>query len=116
MSVGAGLRWALAPVTVDAVAGLAILGDPWTFANQDDAAVGWISAVAPVGPVEILAKVGGRLPSPKNPADLSATAGVEWQPLEALPGLAVGGQVQVGFTHAAPDFAGGLWVGHRWGP
>ncbi len=116
VSVGAGLRWALEPVTVDAVAGLAILGDPWSFANQDDAVVGWVSAVSPLGPVEILARVGGRLPSPKNPADLSGILGAEWRPASGHPGLAVGGQLQVGMTHAAPDLAGGLWVGHRWGP
>ncbi len=113
--VGAGLRWALAPVTVDAVAGLAILGDPWSFANQDDAAVGWVSGVAPVGPVEVFARVGGRLPSPKNDPDLSGQLGAEWAPAQQVPGLRVGAQLTVGFTHAAPDVAGGVWVGHAWG-
>lgn len=116
ITVGAGLRWALAPVTLDAVAGLAILGDPWAFANQDDAAVGWLSAVGPVGPVTLFARLGGRLPSPRNDADLALDAGAEWALLPAMPGLRLGTQLTVGVTPAAPDLAGVLWVGHRWGP
>jgi len=116
VTIGAGLRWALEPVILDAVAGLAILGDPRSFANQDDAVVGWLSARTPLGPVVLLGRVGGRLPSPKNPADASAMVGAEWAALQALPGLRLGGQIQVGFTQAAPDAAVALWVGHAWGP
>ncbi len=114
VTVGAGLRWDLEPVTLDAVAGLAILGDPFSFANQDDAAVAWLSARAPVGPVDVLARLGGRFPSPDNPSSLEAALGAEWTPTPQAPGLCVGAQLTAGITHAAPDYAAALWVGHRW--
>jgi hypothetical protein len=116
ITLGVGLRWVLEPVTLDAVAGLAILGDPFSFANQDDAAVGWVAASGPLGPLCLSGRLGGRLPSPKNAADLSAMGVVEWAPTQALPGLRLGLQLQAGLTHMAPDVAGSFWMGHRWGP
>ncbi len=116
VTVGAGLRWDLEPVTVDAVAGLAILGDPFSFANQDDAAVAWLSAAAPLGPAEVLARVGGRFPSPDNEPSFEGALGAEVAPMPQVPGLSAGLQVTAGITHAAPDVAVALWIGHRWRP
>ncbi len=115
VTLGAGLRWSWDPVTIDAIAGLAILGDPWSFANQDDAAVAVLVARAPLGPVELMGRVGGRLPSPDNNADVSLAAAAEWTPTQSAPGLRLGIQVQAGLTAAAPDLAASLWLGHRWG-
>ncbi|MCK6524040.1 hypothetical protein L6R49_21745, partial [Myxococcota bacterium] len=70
-------RWAGAAGSVTAGGGLVILGDPLRYSAQDDAALAFVSAARPLGPTRLLARAGGRLPSPRNPADLSLSLGVE---------------------------------------
>jgi hypothetical protein len=86
--------------------GVAILGDPIRFANQDDVPVAWISGVGDLGPVSLFARTGGHFGTGRNPARLSAALGAEGQ----CPYL-FGGALTAGLTPAAPTVAVSAWVG-----
>ena len=97
------------PVRLAARGGVAILGDPLQFANQDDVALAWLTAWAPTGPVSLGGRVGGTLRSPRNPARLSASA------LAASRGrVRIGAEATAGLTPAAADWAARLGVGVGW--
>ncbi len=87
--------------------GLAILGNPLMFANQDDAAVLYASAGGPLGPLVWHARGGGRLVSAKNPPWMLAAAGLGYDSTWFIAG-AEGG---VGLTPAAPSWQAVIWFG-----
>ena len=91
---------------IAAFGGLEIMGDPNRFANQDDAALLGIEASATAGHTLWTARVGGTLSTQRNPARLSADAGVRW-------GCRVQGGVDagLGLTDAAEDASFRAWVG-----
>ncbi len=93
-------------VRVMGVGGVAILGDPIRFANQDDVPIGWIASTGEIGPLTISGQVGGAFGTQRNPPRLSAVLGLEGQCPRVF-----GGDVQVGLTPAAPDWGAALWVG-----
>jgi hypothetical protein len=93
---------------VVASAGVAILGDPVRFANQDDVAIGWLGVAQELGPMVLSGQLGGFFPSPRNPARISTRFGVEG----ACPRL-FGADFELGITPAAPVWGIGAWVG--WG-
>ena len=95
------------PLRVDAAAGLAILGDPNHFAAQDDAALIDLRVASPVGPLQLYLWGGGRLPSPRNPADLGVRVGVGGERGR----LTAGSELALGLTPAAPDVGVRAWVG-----
>jgi len=108
--VGGVATWALEPLSVRLGAGLLILGNPLMFANQDDAA--WLagSASYALGQVAPFVRGGGRLASPRNPADLSAGGGAALSPGPWRLGL----EVRAGLTPAAADWSAGAWAGWSW--
>ena len=103
------VRWGGPEGTITAGAGLVILGDPQRYSAQDDAALVHLSASRPLGPTRVLARAGGRLPSPRNPADLSLGLGVEGARGAARLGL----ELSAGLTPAAADVGARLWIGAR---
>ncbi|MCK6513790.1 hypothetical protein L6R46_01865 [Myxococcota bacterium] len=102
-------RWAGPAGTLTAGAGLVILGDPLRYSAQDDAALVLLAASRPLGPTRVLARAGGRLPSPRNPADLSLGLGVEGARGAARAGI----ELSAGLTPAAADVGARLWIGAR---
>ena len=102
-------RWAGDAGTITAGAGLVILGDPLRYSAQDDAALVLLAASRPMGPTRLLARAGGRLPSPRNPADLSVALGVE----AARGAMRAGVELSGGLTPAAADLGARLWIGAR---
>ena len=102
-------RWAGPEGTITAGAGLVILGDPLRYSAQDDAALALLTASRPLGPTRVLARAGGRLPSPRNPADLSVGLGVE----AARASMRAGVELSAGLTPAAADVGARLWIGAR---
>lgn len=109
VAVMALTRWAGPDGAVTAGAGLVILGDPLRYSAQDDAALVLLSAARPLGPAQLLARAGGRLPSPRNPADLSVGLGVEGARGAARAGF----ELSAGLTPAAADLGARLWIGAR---
>lgn len=105
-----GLSGDVGPARLGLTGGLAILGNPLRFANQDDAPLLWLSAAAPLGPVTATSRIGGALATARNPArlssDLALSIGNPWR---------VGIRGELGLSPAAADLGGGVWVGHRWG-
>ena len=95
---------------VQITGGLAILGNPLRFANQDDIPLLWLSYATPLGAVEGWARAGGGLGTARNPARISAAIGGAG----GCP-LRTGGEVEVGLSPAAADWGGRLWVGWAWG-
>jgi hypothetical protein len=89
-------------------AGLAILGNPLRFANQDDVPLAWAAAGLPVGPVRLGARAGGELATARNPARMEAALGAETV-CPTLSGL----EASAGLTPAAADWSVRAWVG--WG-
>jgi len=108
VSVFSTISTSLGGMELSALGGVAILGDPNRFANQDDAALFGLEAARIVGPVHLRSKVGGTLGTTRNPARLSGVVGV-WG---GCP-YRLGTEVQVGLTPAAPDWGLRTWVG--WG-
>jgi hypothetical protein len=106
VSVFSTLSTSLAGVELSALGGVAILGDPNRFANQDDAALIGLEAARIVGPVHFRSTVGGTLGTTRNPARLSGAAGL-WGGCPHR----LGTEVQVGLTPAAPDWGLRTWVG-----
>ncbi len=95
------------PLRIDGAAGLAILGDPNHFAAQDDAALIDLRVSKSAGPVDLYLWGGGRLASPRNPADLSLRGGVG-----GLHGrLTFGAEAGLGLTPAAADVGLRAWTG-----
>jgi len=94
-------------VRIDAGVGLAILGNPNAFANQDDAALVDLRVGRRVGAVDLWASGGGRLASSHNPADLSLDLGIGWTGIR----FTTGADVSVGLTPAAPDLGAMVWLG-----
>ena len=108
VSVFSTLSTSLVGLELSALGGVAILGDPNRFANQDDAALIGLEAARMVGPVHLRTTVGGTLGTTRNPARLSGAAGL-WG---GCP-YRLGTEVQVGLTPAAPGWGLRTWVG--WG-
>lgn len=100
----------LGPLTLGLTGGLAILGDPLQFANQDDIGLSWATATLPVGPVVVSGRAGGAWPTGRNPGRLEAGLGVEGQ----CPWL-FGGEATAGLSPAAPDWGLRAWAGWGWG-
>ncbi len=98
-SRGGELRWLL-------VAGVAILGDPIRYANQDDALLVHFGLAKSLGPVNLRSSVGGTWVTTRNPARISAKLGAglgcKWR---------VGGDGVIGLTPAAPRYGFIAWVG-----
>lgn len=92
---------------VQASGGMAILGNPLMFANQDDAAVMYLSGGGPAGPLDWHLRGGGRLVSSKNPSVFRAAGGLAWDSTWFIAGVEGG----LGLTPAAPDFQAVLWLG-----
>ena len=90
------------------IGGLAILGNPLQFANQDDVPLTWLDLSIPVGGVRVDTRVGGGWGTSRNPARMDASLGVEG----GCPWL-MGARALAGLTPAAADWGGQLWVG--WG-
>lgn len=105
-----GVSRAAGPGRVGVTGGLAILGNPLRFANQDDAPLLWLTGAAPVGEATISSRVGGALATSRNPsrltASLSAERGDPWR---------VGVTGEIGLTRAAADLGGEVWLARRWG-
>lgn len=102
---------ALGPLRLDGALGLAILGNPLRLANQDDQPlVGLVAAWAPAPaarwPIEVHARGGGSLRTPRNPARTEAAVGLEL----ACP-LALGLEAGAGLSPAAPDLLLRAWLG-----
>lgn len=111
VTVLASLRWTTAPVTVVAGAGLAVLGDPLQYANQDDALVWGGSATArwPGWPFLAARMEGsGRARSPRNPAVAGLEGGLEGRLGRSC--WTVGLMAGPGLTPAAADLSGRAWV------
>jgi hypothetical protein len=106
----AGLSTDLGAGRVGMTGGLAILGNPLRFANQDDAPLLWLTGALPLKPVTLTGRLGGALATARNPARIEAILGAErgnpWR---------VGVTGTVGLTPAAGDLGAGVWLGHRWG-
>ena len=107
----AGLSTDAGTARLGLTGGMAILGNPLRFANQDDAPLLWLTAAVPASPrLSLSGRLGGALPTARNPSrlssTLSATWGHSWQ---------VGVAGEIGLTPAAADLGGRLWLGHCWG-
>jgi hypothetical protein len=102
--------WHRESLSLLAGGGLAILGDPLQFANQDDAPLASVSATWTRGPIEAQIRSGGRLSSARNPADLRSALGLSWSILEEW---SLGAEAGLGLTPAAPDSLYRLWLGWR---
>lgn len=107
----AGLSTDVGLARLGLTGGMAILGNPLRFANQDDAPLLWLTAAFPASPSLALAgRLGGALGTSRNPSRLSTTLSATWgQPWQ------VGADVEIGLTPAAADLGGTLWIGHCWG-
>lgn len=117
-SVGGALRWRLdpgVPITVMAGGSLLILGNPLMYANQDDAARFALLAEAELGAVAPFLRSVARMESPRNPADVSGALGAEWRAQRGAQGLRAGAEGRLGFTPAAADRGGSVWLGYAWG-
>lgn len=101
-------RSELGAVDVGLTTGLAILGNPLQFANQDDVPLSWLDVSMPIGPVRVDGRVGGGWATSRNPSRMEASLGVEG----ACPWL-MGARAIVGLTPAAPDWGAQAWIG--WG-
>lgn len=102
---------ALGALRLDGALGLAILGNPLRLANQDDQPLANLLAtwtLAPRGPtpLDLHARAGGSLRTPRNPARTSASLGVELR----CP-LRLGLEAGAGLAPAAPDLSVQAWVG-----
>lgn len=106
VSFGASGGWRRGPVAARLGVGLAVLGNPLRFANQDDVPMlrgsfGWSP-----GPVRVIGRASADLPTPRNPArvegDVALQVGTRWF------GLVHGGG---GFVPASADWHAGLAVG-----
>lgn len=100
---------AFGPFRVDGALGLAILGNPLRFANQDDQPLAWLHAAWEPGPVALSGRVGGAVHTPRNPDRLEAVLGVE----AACP-LRLGAELGAGLSPAAPDLLARAWAGFAW--
>lgn len=103
-----GLARRLGPLHLSALGGLAILGNPLRFADQDDVPLAGLAARwVPAGPPLVVeARVGGQLSTPRNPARTEALASLEtgcpWRlGVEGGPGLSL----------ASADWSVRGWVG-----
>ncbi|MFT5680156.1 MAG: hypothetical protein ACI8RZ_001061 [Myxococcota bacterium] len=105
-----GMSTAAGPGRVGLTGGLAILGNPLRFANQDDAPLLWLTGAVPVEGTSLSGRIGGALGTARNPARLTAALSAErghpWR---------VGLTTEIGLTRAAANLGGGVWIGHRWG-
>lgn len=100
----------LGRVRVDAAAGLAILGNPLRFANQDDVPLIWLTGRYDPGPLSTHLRIGGDVHTPRSPDRLQAVVGVETR----CPLLA-GAEAGAGLSPAAADWSGRAWLGWAWG-
>lgn len=98
----------LGPVRLDLALGLAILGNPLRFADQDDVPLVWgMARWAPAGlPLQAHLRVGGEWHTPRNPDRMEAVAGLE----TACP-WRIGAEGGPGLGPASPDLALRAWVG-----
>ncbi len=103
-------RRALGDLALGATAGLAIVGNPLMFANQDDLLITHLSGSLPAGPLRISADVGGSWATSRNPARMAAELGAEGR-CPWLGGVAAG----AGLTPAAADWMARVWLGWGWG-
>lgn len=106
VTLGVTAGWSKGPVAARLGAGLAVLGNPLRFANQDDVPVARGSLAWDRGPVRIVAEAAADLPTPRNPAridgDVAFRYGTRWFVL-----VHGGG----GFVPASADAHVGLAVG-----
>lgn len=104
---GASLGYARGPVAARLGVGLAILGNPLRFANQDDVPLVRADASWGRGPFALVGEAWADLPTSRNPpragGDLGVRYGTSWF------GVARGGG---GFSAAAADWRVGLSVGY----
>jgi hypothetical protein len=96
------------PVEIGLTAGLAIIGNPLQFANQDDVPLTWLDLSVPLGSLQLSGRVGGGWATSRNPARLDSSLSIE----AGCPWL-VGTRAVLGLTPAAPDWGSQVWVG--WG-
>ena len=101
-------RSEMGPLDVGLTTGLAILGNPLQFANQDDVPLSWLDLSLPLGPVRLDGRVGGGWATSRNPSRMEASLGVEGR----CPWL-MGARALLGLTPAAPDWGAQVWFG--WG-
>ncbi len=104
-------NWRRESISLLAGGGLAILGDPLQFANQDDAPLASLSASWTRGPLAAQIRSGGRLASARNPADLRSALALSWSILDDWK---IGAEAGLGLTPAAPDSLFRVWLG--WHP
>ncbi len=106
VTLGVTAGWARGPLSARLGAGLAILGNPLRFANQDDVPVARASLAWDRGPFRVVGEASADLPTSRNPAriegDVALRFGTRWF------GLVHGGG---GFVPAAADAHVGLAVG-----
>lgn len=88
------------------LAGIAVLGDPVRFANQDDAALFAADASLFLMRTHWQGRVGGTLSTARNPARITGEVGAWWG-CETRGGISTG----AGFTPAAPGWTVRAWVG-----
>ncbi|NOY27308.1 MAG: hypothetical protein GXP62_15680 [Oligoflexia bacterium] len=100
---------AFGPLRFDGTAGLAILGNPLRFANQDDVPLVRLSAQWDPDWLSTRLSVGGQVHTPRNPDRLDASLSVE----TPCPLLA-GARASAGLSPAAPDWSVHAWFGWAW--
>ena len=107
----AGLSTDAGPARLGLTGGLAILGNPLRFANQDDAPLLWLTAAMPATPrLSLSGRMGGSLATARNPSRLSSTLSATWGSPWQL-----GATGEIGLSPAAADLGGTIWIGHCWG-
>ncbi|MDP2304863.1 MAG: hypothetical protein Q8P18_02425 [Pseudomonadota bacterium] len=106
VSFGATAGWRRGPVSARLGVGLAVLGNPLRFANQDDVAMVRGSVAWTSGFVRVIGRASADLPTPRNPVrsegDIALQLGTRWFGL-----VHAGG----GFVPASADWHAGLAVG-----
>ncbi len=104
--LGAGGGWRHGPVSARIGVGLAVLGNPLRFANQDDVPMIRTSLAWERGSIGVIGRASADLPTVRNPAridgDIGFRLGVRWF------GLVHGGG---GFVPASADWHAGVSVG-----
>ena len=105
-----GFQRTVGPASLAATGGLAIIGNPLMFANQDDLPLSHLSAAVPLGPTRLAFTAGGSWKTARNPARFETALSVEGH-CPHLSGLSA----TAGLTPAAPDWAVTAWLGRGWG-